>query len=112
MGVPTRRPGWRVLVHRRYLSVWDSLVDRVGLARAQQFWDHVAYTPDRPPRAGRSSVMKGKHKKGGDGWSPVIHYEISGAGRIDYQYNLAYQTSKAADPHAVVRMLVIDLGSH
>jgi hypothetical protein len=111
-GRPDAAPQWRVLVHRRYLSVWESLVDRVGLANAQQFWDHVAYTPDRPPRVGRSSVMKGKHKKGGDGWSPVIHYEISGAGRIDYQYNPAYQTSSSADEHAVVRMLVIDLGSH
>jgi hypothetical protein len=54
--------------------------------------------------------MKGKHKKGGDGWSPVIHYEVSGAGRIDYQYNPAYQTSSSADEHAVVRMLVIDSG--
>jgi hypothetical protein len=52
--------------------------------------------------------MKGKHERG----SPVIHYEISGAGRIDYQYNPAYQASKTADPRAVVRMLVIDLGSH
>jgi hypothetical protein len=54
--VPARRPGtrpsvkpvFRVLVHRKYLETWDELPSRVGLANAQQFWDHVAMTPGEP----------------------------------------------------------------
>jgi hypothetical protein len=33
-----------VLVHRQYLGIWTELPGRVGLANAQQFWDHVAIT--------------------------------------------------------------------
>jgi hypothetical protein len=58
---PTVRPKFRVLVHHKYLAVWNELADRVGLANAQQFWDHVAMTPGQPPKVGTASVMKGKH---------------------------------------------------
>jgi hypothetical protein len=60
-GGPARQPQFRVLVHLHYLQVWNSLAERVGLENAQQFWDHVAFTPGEHPRVGMSSVMKGKH---------------------------------------------------
>lgn len=57
--------------------------------------------------------MKGKHHAAKwPGYSRTIHYEISGAGRIDYQY--AEKTTEGAlgDVHSVVKILSIDLGSH
>jgi hypothetical protein len=112
-GSPSVKPAFRVLVHRQYLDVWNALADRVGLANAQQFWDHVAMTPGRPPRVGTSSVMKGKHAAPKwPGYSKTIHYEITGAGRIDYQFNPAATDGAHADPHGVVKILAIDLGSH
>ncbi|HYO53577.1 hypothetical protein [Archangium sp.] len=102
-----------MLVHRGFLEEWNSLVERVGLQNAQQFWDHVAHTPGQPPKVGRSSIMKGKHHAPKwAGYSPTIHYEISGAGRIDYQYNPASTEGAQGDAHGVVKILSIDLGSH
>ena len=87
-GRPALEPAFRVLVHRKYLALWNELADRVGLANAQQFWDHVAMTPGQLPKVGTSSVMKGKHSgPKWPGYSETIHYEITGAGRIDYQFN-------------------------
>jgi len=59
-GRPAVKPVFRVLVHRQFLGIWNELPSRVGLANAQQFWDHVAMTPGQPPKVGTSSVMKGK----------------------------------------------------
>jgi hypothetical protein len=102
-----------VLVHRQFLDTWNSLAERVGLENAQQFWDHVAFTPGEHPRVGTSSVMKGKHNgPKWPGYSKTIHYEISGAGRIDYQYNPASTEGAQSDVHGVVKILTIDLGSH
>lgn len=57
--------------------------------------------------------MKGKHHAPKwAGYSPTIHYEISGAGRIDYQYNPASTEGAQGDAHGVVKILSIDLGSH
>ena len=50
--IPVRRPGgrpeqaprYRVLVHRQFKHLWETLPDRVGLPSAQQFYDHVAHT--------------------------------------------------------------------
>jgi len=107
------RPAFRVLVHRQYLGIWNELPDRLGLPNAQQFWDHVAMTPGQPPKVGSSSVMKGKHAgPKWPGYSKTIHYEISGAGRIDYQFNPAATEGARGDPHGVVKILSIDLGSH
>jgi len=39
-------------------------------------------------------------------------YEISGAGRIDYQFNDAYTGGTVGDPHPVVFILSINLSSH
>jgi len=112
-GKPPERPIFRVLVHRQYLGTWNGLPARVGLANAQQFWDHVAMTPGQPPRVGTSSVMKGKHAAPKwPGYSRTIHYEITGAGRIDYQFNPAATEGTRGDRHGVVKILTIDLGSH
>lgn len=57
--------------------------------------------------------MKGKHNgPKWSGYSKTIHYEISGAGRIDYQYTDATTEGAKGDAHAVVKILSIDLGSH
>ncbi len=112
-GPPAVRPTFRVLVHHKYLAVWSELANRVGLASAQQFWDHVAMTPGQPPRVGMSSVMKGKHNAPKwPGYSKTIHYEITGAGRIDYQYNASATDGALGEPHGVVKIMSIDLGSH
>lgn len=112
-GRPAERPRFRVLVHRRYLDVWNGLADRVGKESAQQFWDHVAVTPGQPPAVGASTVLRGKHHgPQWPGYSRTIHYEISGAGRIDYQYASSTGEGDVGDPHAAVKILTIDLGSH
>ena len=58
--------------------------------------------------------MKGKHNSPKwPGYSKTtIHYEISGAGRIDYQYNPASTVGAEHDVHGVVKILTVDLGSH
>lgn len=92
----TGRIHWAAWVGSTWLGIWNELPDRVGLAKAQQFWGHVAMTPGQPPKVGTSSVMKGTHAAPKwPGYSKTIHYEITGAGRIDYQFNPG-----------------IDLGSH
>ena len=112
-GSPAVKPVFRVLVHYQYLELWKQLPARVGLANAQQFWDHVAMTPGQPPRVGTSSIMKGKFAAAKwPGYSKTVHYEITGAGRIDYQFNPAATEGARGDPHGVVRILTIDLGSH
>lgn len=112
-GPPEVKPAFRVLVHRQYLEVWNNLADRVGLSNAQQFWDHVATTPGQPPQVGTSCVMKGKHAAPKwPGYSKTIHYEITSAGRIDYQFNPTATDGSRGDPHGVVKILTIDLGSH
>ncbi|MGH2351310.1 MAG: hypothetical protein ACRDJN_06810 [Chloroflexota bacterium] len=47
-----------------------------------------------------------------DGCSRTIHYEISGAGRIDFQFHDAFTGGTHGDPHPVVFILTIDLSSH
>ncbi len=112
-GRPRDRPDYRVLVHRQYVEVWNELADRVGLTAARQFWDHVSATPGRPPEVGSSTMLRGKHHgPKWPGYSRTIHYEISGAGRIDYQYCSDTREGAEGDPHAVVKILTIDLGSH
>lgn len=55
---------------------------------------------------------------GGVGWLLAIddsrthHYEISGAGRIDYQYHNIYAGGVVGDPHRVVAMMTTNYGSH
>jgi hypothetical protein len=74
-----------------------------------RFWDHVAMTPGLPPQVGTSNVMKGKHAAPKwPGYSKTIHYEITGAGRIDYQFNPAATEDTRGVPHGVVKILTID----
>lgn len=110
---PDEAPAFRVLVHRQFLDAWNGLADAVGLTAAKQFWNHVSQTPGAPPFVGSSTVLRGKHHRGKwPGYSQTIHYEISGAGRIDYQYASATSEGIEGDTHAVVKILTIDLGSH
>ncbi len=112
-GRPVQRPRYRVLVHRQYLDLWSQLPERVGLANAQQFYDHVASTPGQPLHVGRATVLAGKAGRPlAEGFSRTIHYEITGAGRIDFQYNDAYVGGDRGDPHPVVFIRTIDLSSH
>ncbi len=112
-GRPTERPAYRVLVHRQFKELWDELPVRVGLESAQQFYDHVAATPGAIPRVGTSRILRGRAGRPiQEGFSRTIHYEISGAGRIDYQFNDAFQGGARGDPHRVVVILTISLGSH
>jgi hypothetical protein len=112
-GSPPHRPRYRVLVHRQYLDLWQQLADRVGLTSAQQFYDHVANTPGIPPSVGTTTILAGKAGRPiADGFSRTVHYEISGAGRINYQFNDAYSGGARGDRHPVVFILTIDLGSH
>lgn len=110
---PTARPRYRVLVHRQYAELWEQLPQRVGLESALQFWDHVAHSPGQPPAVGGASILRGKRgEPQAPGFSRTVHYEISGAGRINYQYHDAYTGGARGDPHPVVCILSIDLGSH
>jgi len=112
-GRPPSRPRYRVLVHRRFHELWLRLPDRVGLTSAQQFYDHVTTDPGRPSALNRTSVLRGRAGEPKfDGASRTIHYEISGAGRIDFQYVDAFTGGADGDPHPVVMILAIDLGSH
>ena len=111
-GKPSTPPRYRVLVHRRYADRWATLAQRVGLESAQQFWDHVARTPGEPPDINTTTVLKGKAGQPKQpGFSRTIHYEISGAGRINYQFHDAY-IGTGGDPHGVVWILTIELSSH
>jgi hypothetical protein len=73
-GRPAAKPAFRVLVHHRYLGIWNELPGRVGLANAQQFWDHVAMTPGQPPQVGTSSVKLRARMSGGNGAAARIMY--------------------------------------
>ena len=110
---PDEKPRYRVLVHRQYLESWKHLPERVGLESAQQFYDHVSQAPGEPPSVGRTTILAGKAglPKAG-GFSRTVHYEISGAGRINFQYNPDFAGGALGDSHPVVYILTIDLSSH
>ena len=112
-GRPATRPRYRVLVHRKFVDLWAALPERVGLGAAQQFYDHVAQTPGQPAAINRTGVLRGRAGAPmAPGFSRTIHYEISGAGRIDYQYHDAYDDGAHGDPHPVVFIRAINLSSH
>ena len=112
-GKPAEKPKYRVLVHRQYKAHYEQLVKRVGPESAQQFWDHVSQTPGEPCPVASTTVLKGKAGRPiGPGWSRTIHYEVSGAGRIDYQYCDQYRTTPDGDIHQVVCIRTINYASH
>lgn len=110
---PGFKPAYRLLVHRKYASRWDELVDRVGIQGARQFYEHVTNSPGQPSPLASITIMRGKvGRPMSDGWSRTHHYEVSGAGRVNYQYHNAHKTREDGDEHAVVAILTIDYGSH
>lgn len=112
-GSPRVEPRYRVLVHRQYEDQWLQLAERVGLQGAQEFWDHVAQSPGTISGTSKTTILKGKAgRPKGPGWSPTYHYEVSGAGRINYQFHNTYRTNPDGDEHPVVFVLSIDYASH
>lgn len=108
LGKPANEPVWRVVVHRQLLQKWDELASRVGKANAEQLWDFLSRQPDRPSPYGCVSPMRGAPKGAKKTW----HYEVSGAGRVDYQYEPAHIATPGKDPHPTVFIVGIDYGSH
>lgn len=111
-GKPTQRPRFRVLINKSDWKQWTDMLDQVGMQSGQRLWDHLAFRADRPPEVGKVTRLKGRHMKGQDGWSGVHHYEVSGAGRVDFQFHPAFTEGKAGDPHPVVRIIRISMSSH
>jgi hypothetical protein len=112
-GKPDARPRYRVLVHRRFERQFAQMVERVGLAAAQEFWDHVSTDPGAKPATASTCILRGQAGRPiSDGWSRTVHYELASAARIDYQFNNAYKTGDGADPHPVVAILTICYSSH
>lgn len=101
------------LVHRKFADLWAALPERVGLSAAQQFYEHVAQNPGQPATINRTGVLRGRAGEPmAPGFSRTIHYEISGAGRIDYQFHDAYDEGTQGDPRPVVFIRAINLSSH
>jgi len=110
---PETKPAYRVLVHKQYMDHWNQLVNRVGIQQAQQFWDHVATNPGGTDPIAQTTILKGKvGDPMGPGWSKTVHYEISGAGRINFQFNNAFKGGANGDGHKVVAIRTISYGSH
>jgi hypothetical protein len=85
----------------------------VGIQQAKQFWDHVSINPGQKSPLASIAILRGKAGiPMADGWSRTYHYEVSGAGRIDYQFNNEHQTHEGGDKHRVVAILTISYGSH
>ena len=90
-GKPINAPKYRILVHRKYEAAWNQIVERVGLQQAQQFWDHVAYSPGGKDPIANSCFLRGKAgTPKGKGFSKTIHYELSSMARIDNARILAH----------------------
>lgn len=112
-GKPSFAPRFRVLVHYQLDARWRELRIRVGTKSVQQFWDHVALEPGRPARINSTSVLRGKRAKPvATGFSRSIHYEVSGAARVDYQFNPRWVGTRKGDTYGVVVIVDIRLGSH
>ncbi len=108
-GHPSSKPRFRLLVHHKL----QDRRARVPVKAAQEFYDHVSQAPGAPPLIKTSTVLRGKAGAPKlDGFSRTIHYEVSGAGRIDYQYNEAFSDGRYGDRHAVVLVIAINLSSH
>ena len=100
-------------MHRKFANHWAELVERVGIQQARQFWEHVSSNPGQPSALASITILRGKAGRPmEDGWSRTHHYEVSGAGRIDYQYHNAYKTSEDGDEHRIVAILTINFSSH
>jgi hypothetical protein len=110
---PSAAPAYRVLVHRHYADLYARMAEAIGLKQAQQFWDHIATTPEVWPKVGNSCILRGRPGlPQAPGWSRTIHFELSSMARVDYQYHKAYKTSDGGDPHRVVAILTVSYSSH
>ncbi len=112
-GRPSEGPKWRVLVHRHYAQQYSEMISRVGIAAAQELWDYLANDPDKPPRTGSATILKGSAgKPKGPGWSRVVHYDLSSKARVNFHYAAKFRTTSDGDEHPVVAILSINYGSH
>jgi hypothetical protein len=93
-------------------KAWENATGQAGDQKVQQLWNHLAYRPDKPGLLGGVTRVKGGQARGRGGWSDVHHYEITGAGRIDYQFHPEYSGGAKGDPHPVVKIIRIDMFSH
>lgn len=111
-GKPDKQPRFRVLINKSDWKRWVDMVGKVGAGSAQRLWDHLAYRADQPPEVGTVTRLKGGHMKGTGGWSDVHHYEVSGAGRVDFQFHKEFTGGETGEPHAVVQIIRISMSSH
>jgi len=117
-GKPTAKPRFRVLIHKRDWAGWQKLIDEAGAENAQQLWDHLANRADQPPLLGTTTLLRGDHMKGKNGWSRVYHYEVTGPGRVDYRIHPKHDggikddDNGQPDKHPCVRIIDISMGSH
>jgi hypothetical protein len=112
-GPPDYQPRYRVVVHRQHESRWVELADRIGLAQAQKFYDHVAQTPGTPAAGIKLDFLRGGAGRAQDGFSRVMHWRVPGsAARIDYSFNDAFTGGSNGDPHPVVRVEAVKFSSH
>lgn len=113
-GKPDEAPKYRVLVHRQHFGRYERLTEVVGLTQAQRFHDHVSQTPGAKPEGVHMTMLRGKAgKPHEDGFSRTLHWRMPGSGaRVDYQYNAKYTGGAEGDPHAIVRIIAVSLGSH
>ncbi|WIB34402.1 hypothetical protein [Curtobacterium sp. MCSS17_005] len=112
-GFPEEAPLYRVMVHRQYVDLWAELETRIGTPGAQEFWDHVATSPGSISGTAKTTILRGKAgKPKRPGWSRTYHFEVSGAGRIDYQFDNAHRTTPDGDEHRAVFILTISYSSH
>lgn len=107
-GKPTIEPKWRVVVHHKFLKRWEELVGRVGLTGAQQLWDYLTTQPGEPGPYRCVSKMRGT----GKGKPTVWHYEVSGAGRVDFRVELHHEAKSGMGAHPTVFIIGINFGSH
>lgn len=111
-GAPPVKPAWRVLVHRKQVAEWNRIREVCGESNAEELWRHLSERPNQPPLLGTVTPMKGRHNAASaDGMSKIYHYEITGGSRLDYRYNAEYRVD-GGDPHQVVQIISIALGSH
>lgn len=108
LGKPDVQPTWRVLVHRQFLKRWEDLVPRVGAQGAQQLWDYLTTQPGQQSPYGCVSKLRGAPKGSITTW----HYEVSGAGRVDFQCFPDLVATPGEPAHPTVKIVGIDYGSH
>ena len=59
-GKPEEKPCYRVLVHRKYESAWEQIVERVGIQQAQQFLGSCCQNSRNEGPYRKYSPFKGK----------------------------------------------------